>query len=276
MVHQHSFWLQRPLVNRHRRQIFIDTNTTGPSPTAGHRIMEIAAVLCEDGEVVEEFWEFINPQRSIGWADYYKDSLTDKEYRSEIRYWEGHYKDCLASAKLFTQIADDFVDFVRGSEVIVHYAPFDRPFLDAELVKSGRPPLAAIAAKTTCFISWVRSNKAYRRTRFRHSDFLSWVRINKVELVQNGRLPTEDIFSKMQRAQTNDDNRGREYLGALAQYYGIGPVEQQGYDNFVAIMEWGDNYVEEMQRGPVFMSALFGAALLGKLYHRLGGSQAPP
>ena len=230
---QKSFCLQRP-----RRQIFIDTNTTGPSPTTGHRIMEIAAVLCEDGEVVDEFWVFINPQRSLGWVE------------------DTHDYDFLVNEELFAQIADNFVDFVRGSEVIVYYAPFDQLFLDAELVRSGRQPLAAIATKITCFLSWVHSNK--------------------VESVQSGRLPTEDMVSEMKWAQTNDGNRGRNSLGELAQYYGIDQLEQQGYNSFVWTIEnrtliEDETLIEEMQHGPVFMPTLIGAALLGKLYHRLGG-----
>ena len=126
------------------RQIFIDTETTGFSPAQGDRLVEVAAVLCENGKVVDHFHQYLNPQRSVPLG---------------AQNVHGLDENFLADKPLFVEIVDDFVEFVRGSEVIIHNAPFDEMFLDAELERISRPPLAEIVAKITCSLKWARTNK---------------------------------------------------------------------------------------------------------------------
>jgi DNA polymerase-3 subunit epsilon len=101
------------------RQIVLDTETTGLDPTDGHRIIEIGCVEMVDrrctGKVLHRY---INPEREID------------DGAAEVH---GITTEQLADKPLFAAIAAEFVDFVRGAELVIHNAPFDVGFLNAEL-----------------------------------------------------------------------------------------------------------------------------------------------
>ena len=101
------------------RQIALDTETTGLSPAAGHRIIEIGCVEIIDRTISREpFYTTINPEREV-----------DKGAQD----LHGYTWDDLKGSPLFADICDDVLSFVRGDEVLIHNAPFDLGFLDAEL-----------------------------------------------------------------------------------------------------------------------------------------------
>ncbi|MBQ0754130.1 MAG: DNA polymerase III subunit epsilon [Gammaproteobacteria bacterium] len=101
------------------RQIVLDTETTGLDPTDGHRIIEIGCVEMIDrrctGKVLHRY---INPEREID------------DGAAEVH---GITTEQLADKPLFAAIAAEFIDFVRGAELVIHNAPFDVRFLNAEL-----------------------------------------------------------------------------------------------------------------------------------------------
>jgi DNA polymerase III subunit epsilon len=101
------------------RQIVLDTETTGLDPTDGHRIIEIGCVEMVDrrctGKVLHRY---INPEREID------------DGAAEVH---GITTEQLADKPLFAAIAAEFVDFVRGAELVIHNAPFDVGFINAEL-----------------------------------------------------------------------------------------------------------------------------------------------
>lgn len=101
------------------RQIVLDTETTGLDPTDGHRIIEVGCVEMIDrrctGKVLHRY---INPEREID------------DGAAEVH---GITTEQLADKPLFSAIAAEFVDFVRGAELVIHNAPFDVGFLNAEL-----------------------------------------------------------------------------------------------------------------------------------------------
>ena len=106
-------------------QVFLDTETTGIDPQAGHRIIELGATVVRDGmHTAEEFHQLLNPQRAID------------EAATEVH---GYTQSDLADQPRFAEIADDFVEFVRGREILIHNAAFDVPFLDSEFERAGRP-----------------------------------------------------------------------------------------------------------------------------------------
>lgn len=105
------------------RQIVLDTETTGLEPRAGHRIIEIGAVEIEKRRLTgKHYHQYINPEREID------------EGAQEVH---GISLESLQDKPLFAGIAEEFIEFVRGAELVIHNAPFDVGFLDNELALLG-------------------------------------------------------------------------------------------------------------------------------------------
>lgn len=101
------------------RQIVLDTETTGLEYKAGHRIIEIGAVEVDNRKLTgRHYHQYINPEREID------------EGAQEVH---GITLESLQDKPVFTDIADDFLRFVDGAELVIHNAPFDIGFLDNEL-----------------------------------------------------------------------------------------------------------------------------------------------
>lgn len=106
------------------RQVVLDTETTGLDVRRGHRVVEIGCVEMLERRVTgRHFQAYINPQRPM------------EERASEIT---GLTDDFLRDQPLFEDIADAFLAFIDGAELIIHNADFDVGFLDAELARAGR------------------------------------------------------------------------------------------------------------------------------------------
>lgn len=117
------------------RQIFLDTETTGLSPGSGDRILELACVEMLNRKLTKNNKHFyINPER-----DSHEEALRVHGITSEF----------LADKPKFAEIVDEFLEYVQGAEVIIHNAPFDVAFLNAELTKVGRPAFKTFAPKVT-------------------------------------------------------------------------------------------------------------------------------
>ena len=110
------------------RRIVLDTETTGLDPGAGHRLIEVAALELVDRRLTGAvFHRYCNPEREID---------------SEAARVHGMSYAELASQPKFEELADALLAFLDGAELIIHNAPFDLGFLDAELVRCSRPPLS--------------------------------------------------------------------------------------------------------------------------------------
>ena len=100
-------------------EVFLDTETTGLSFKEGHKVVEIACIETKDliptGKV---FHKLINPNRSMP---------------SEALKIHGFSEEFLKDKDTFDIIADEFLNFVKGKQIIIHNAPFDLGFLDGEL-----------------------------------------------------------------------------------------------------------------------------------------------
>ncbi|HZG18404.1 MAG TPA: DNA polymerase III subunit epsilon [Herbaspirillum sp.] len=107
------------------RQIILDTETTGLSPRNGNRILEIGCV------------EVLNRQLSGKNLHFYINPERDSEEGALAVH--GLTTEFLADKPTFKQIAAEFLDYVRGAQIIIHNAPFDVGFLDAELALLGLP-----------------------------------------------------------------------------------------------------------------------------------------
>ncbi len=101
------------------RQVVLDTETTGLEPSQGHRIIEIGCVELISRRITQQrYHQYINPQRAID------------EGALQVH---GLSETFLADKPVFFKIVDDFLDFVRGAELIIHNAPFDVGFINHEL-----------------------------------------------------------------------------------------------------------------------------------------------
>ena len=101
------------------RQIVLDTETTGLEASQGHRIIEIGCVEIVNRRITERrYQQYINPQREIdaGAVEVHGITLAD-----------------LAERPTFADVAMEFVEFVRGAQLVIHNASFDVGFLNMEL-----------------------------------------------------------------------------------------------------------------------------------------------
>ncbi len=112
------------------KRIVLDTETTGLEAAEGHRIIEVAGLeLAGRRPTGRHFHRYVNPQRPIDIAATQVHGLTAED---------------LVDKPKFEDVADEFLEFVAGAELIIHNAPFDVAFLNAELVRIGRPALETL------------------------------------------------------------------------------------------------------------------------------------
>lgn len=103
------------------RQIVLDTETTGLEPSQGHRIIEIGCVELVNRKLTgRHFHKYINPGREV------------EQGAIEVH---GITNEFLADKPRFRQIADEFLAFIDGAELIIHNAPFDVGFINHEFVQ---------------------------------------------------------------------------------------------------------------------------------------------
>lgn len=106
------------------REIVLDTETTGLSPQQGDRLVEIGCVeLINHIPSGRNYHVYLNPQRS----------MPEEAFRVH-----GLSEEFLADKPLFTAVAGDFREFIGDATLIIHNAPFDMGFLNAELEKVGK------------------------------------------------------------------------------------------------------------------------------------------
>jgi len=112
------------------RRIVLDTETTGLEPGEGHRIIEVACLELSGRRATgRHFHRYVNPERSIDRAASEVHGLTAEDLQDKPR---------------FGDIADEFLDFVAGAELLIHNAPFDVAFLNAELERTGRARIESV------------------------------------------------------------------------------------------------------------------------------------
>jgi len=105
------------------RQVVLDTETTGLEVSQGHRIIEIGCIeVLHRRTTDQQFHQFLNPEREI-------DAGAQEVHGISLEF--------LADKPLFPTIADDFIDFIRDAELIIHNASFDVGFINAELKLAG-------------------------------------------------------------------------------------------------------------------------------------------
>ena len=103
------------------RQIVLDTETTGIDPNDGHRIIEIGCVEVIERELTgRNYHVYINPEREV---------------EAEAITVHGITNEFLTDKPRFAEIADEFFEFIKGAELVIHNAAFDVGFMDAEFAR---------------------------------------------------------------------------------------------------------------------------------------------
>ena len=124
------------------RQIVIDTETTGLDPAQGHRIIELAGLEVVNRHATGRTVQFhLDPEREIDAG------------ATEVH---GKTWDDLKGNPKFRDVVAEFLEFARGAEWIIHNAPFDVAFLDAELALAGLPACGAAYGKLTDTLALAR------------------------------------------------------------------------------------------------------------------------
>ncbi|GGX89989.1 DNA polymerase III subunit epsilon [Vogesella alkaliphila] len=117
------------------RQIILDTETTGLEPSQGHRIIEFAGLEMVDRKLTGRHLHlYMHPEREID---------------PDAERVHGISLDFLADKPKFHAVADELVDFISGAELIIHNAPFDVGFLNAEFSRLGIAPVDKLCAVVT-------------------------------------------------------------------------------------------------------------------------------
>lgn len=114
------------------RQIILDTETTGLEPDLGHRVIEIAGVELVDRRFTNRnFHRYLNPERDSDHAALEIHGLTT---------------EFLGDKPKFREVAAEFLDFIKGAELVIHNAPFDVAFLNRELDLADLKPVTEYCA----------------------------------------------------------------------------------------------------------------------------------
>lgn len=125
------------------REIILDTETTGLSPKEGHRIIEIGAVeLINRLPTGKHFHVYINPERDVPYEAQRIHGITDEFLRDKPK---------------FTEIVEDFLEFIGDSKIVIHNADFDVKFLNAELFYVKKPEIK----KDKVFCSLIYARKKF-------------------------------------------------------------------------------------------------------------------
>ena len=108
-------------------EVILDTETTGLSTTEKHRIVEIGCIeLNNQISTNKIFHNYVNPQRSVSEAAYKIHGYSDK---------------FLSDKKTFSDISENFLNFIKNKKIIMHNAPFDLSFLNYELRLINKKPI---------------------------------------------------------------------------------------------------------------------------------------
>ena len=190
------------------KEIVLDTETTGLSVKDGHRIVEIGCVELDNLiPTKNNFHYYLNPERKVS------------EKALEVH---GYTDEFLSDKKKFSEIADEFLNFIRDKRLIIHNADFDLSHLNNELKKFGHEPLkneivdtivlardkfpgSQISLDALCKRYKIDNSKRIRHSALIDCELLAKVYINLIDQKE----PTLDFQSP--EKNTSDINR-KDYL----------------------------------------------------------------
>ena len=189
------------------RHIFLDTETTGLYANQGHRIIEIAAIeIVNRRPTNNSFHFYLNPDREIDPA------------AQEVH---GITLDFLQDKPRFTEIASDFIKFIKDATLIIHNAPFDVGFINMEFGLIEKPPIEEAVAN---IIDTLKMAKDMRPGQRNSLDALCrFYNIDNSQRSLHGALLDSQLLAEVYLAMT----RGQEDLMIDFQYNGSDVVGEK-------------------------------------------------
>lgn len=182
------------------RHIFLDTETTGLYANQGHRIIEIAAIeIINRRPTNNSFHFYVNPDREIDPA------------AQEVH---GITLDFLQDKPRFTEIASDFIKFVKDATLIIHNAPFDIGFINMELGLIEKPPIEEAVENVIDTLKMAKDMRPGQRNSL--DALCRFYNINNSQRSLHGALLDAQLLAEVYLAMT----RGQEDLMIDFQYNG--------------------------------------------------------
>ena len=172
------------------RQIILDTETTGLNPRSGDRIIEIGCV------------EMINRRLTGNNLHFYINPERDSEEGALAVH--GLTTEFLSDKPKFAEISAELLDYLSGAEIIIHNAPFDVGFLDAEFSRLGVPPFQQHVADVIDTL--VQAKSMYPGKRNSLDALCDRYGISNSHRVLHGALLDAELLAEVYLAMTRGQN----------------------------------------------------------------------
>ena len=210
------------------KEVVLDTETTGISIKDGHRIVEIGCIELENlVPTKNKFHCYLNPERKV----------SDQAFQVH-----GYSDEFLSKQKKFTEISDEFLEFLKNKRIIIHNAEFDLAHLNNELMLSGKNkieneivdtlvlarnkfPGSPVNLDSLCKRYRIDNSKRTHHTALIDCDLLAKVYINLIDQKEptlnfqndlNQKIDYKnlkyDYFKKIIKPSQNEINNHNEYL----------------------------------------------------------------
>jgi DNA polymerase-3 subunit epsilon len=220
------------------RQVVLDTETTGIGE--GHKIIEIGCVELLDRKLTgRHYHQYVNPMRLVDPEAFEVHGISD---------------DFLSDKPLFADVANDFIDFIKGSQLVIHNAPFDVGFMDRELGQLRGYPKTVEICSVLDTLKLARSMRPGQRNSL---DALcrSYGIDNSHRELHGALLDAEilaDVYLFMTGGQTSmllgddadEEKRAGQkvveidaHLAANLPVWGINSTEKSGHDEFITMLK---------------------------------------
>ncbi len=189
------------------REIVLDTETTGLSVKDGHRIVEIGCIELDDFIPTKKiFHAYLNPERKVS---------------EEAFKVHGYSDEFLSDKKNFSEIADDFLEFIKDKKIIIHNAEFDIAHINNELLITGKAkitkknivdtldiarnkfPGSAISLDALCKRFGINNSKREKHTALVDCELLSKIYINLLD-----KKEPKLNFNNLNEIKKNENNQG--------------------------------------------------------------------
>lgn len=169
------------------RQIVLDTETTGLEVAAGHRVIEIGAIeIAARRRTERQFHRYLNPERAID--------------EGALRV-HGITSEFLADKPRFAEVAEEFLDFIAGAELVIHNAAFDVAMLDAELARLV-PSRGRITDHATVTDTLTMARQRYPGQRNRLDDLCKRLDVDASQRQLHGALLDASLLAEVWLAMT--------------------------------------------------------------------------
>ncbi|MCX7115569.1 MAG: DNA polymerase III subunit epsilon [Gammaproteobacteria bacterium] len=168
------------------RQVVLDTETTGISHQMGHRIIEIGCIELINRQLTNRhFHVYLNPDREVDEGAFRVHGISTAFLKDKPR---------------FKDVVDEFLEFIKDSELIIHNAPFDVGFIDAELSRLKSP--YSLKAQATVFDTLVYAREKHRGARNNLDALCKRYHVDNSGRQYHGALLDADILASVYLAMT--------------------------------------------------------------------------